>query len=61
MSETMKKKTKTVLEITTTTDDIVIEEDRAEIQTKIDHLEIDKENIQLKIKAEKAKLVILDA
>jgi len=61
MAKTMKKKNKTVLEITTTTDDVVVEEDRAEIQTRIDHYNEDIVNIQTKIDAEQAKIDLLDS
>lgn len=61
MTITYKKKDINTLTVTTTVDEVhVVEEDRAEIQTQLDHLELDKIEIQKKIDAEKAKIAILD-
>ena len=38
----------------------ITEESRAEIQTKIDHMELDKAGIQIEIELLKAKIAILD-
>ncbi|HDY84146.1 hypothetical protein LCGC14_1655740 [marine sediment metagenome] len=66
MSETYKKKDKDTLTVTRTTDEThIVEEDRAEIQTKLDHLELDAAqsviDYQAKIDILKDKLAILDA
>ena len=61
MSETYAKKDQNTLTVTRTTDEThITEEDRAEIQTKIDHLELDKSELQKKIDALKDKIAILD-
>jgi len=61
MSTTYTKKNKNILTATTITNEThIVEEDRAEIQTEIDHLEIDKVELQKKIDIEKAKIAILD-
>ena len=61
MAKTYEKKNKNILTVTNIiTETHIIEEDRAEIQTKIDHLEIDKVELQKKIDEEKAKIAILD-
>ena len=66
MSETYKKKNKNTLTVTQTTDEThIVEEDRAEIQTQLDHLELDAAqsiiDFQKKIDILKAKIAILDA
>ena len=62
MTETYKKIDKDTLEVTRIANEThITEEDRAEIQTQIDHLEIDKVEIQKKIEALKEKIAILDA
>ena len=59
--KTYKKKNKDTLIVTNTiTETHITEEDRAEIQTKIDHFEIDKAELQKKIDGEKVKIAILD-
>ena len=65
MSETYKKKNKNTLTITLTTDEThITEEDRAEIQTQLDHLELEAAqsviDYQVKIDILKAKIAILD-
>ena len=66
MSETYEKKDKDTLTVTRTTDEThIVEEDRAEIQTKFDHLELKAAqsviDYQTKIDILKAKIAILDA
>jgi ribosome-associated translation inhibitor RaiA len=66
MSETYKKKDKNTLEVTRTSEEThIVEEDRAEIQTKLDHLELDAAksavDFQTKIDDLKAKIAILDS
>ncbi len=66
MSETYTKKDKDTLTVTRTTDEThITEEDRAEIQTQLDHAELDMIRLvaeqQKKIDGLKAKLAILDA
>jgi len=66
MSETYKKKNKNTLEVTRITDEThITEEDRAEIQTKLDHLELGAAqsviDYKTKIDILKAKIAILDA
>ena len=62
MAKTYGKKDKDTLTVTNIiTETHIIEEDRAEIQTRINHLEIDKGELQKKIDDEKAKIAILDA
>ncbi len=66
MTEKYKKKDKDTLTVTRTTDEThIVEEDRAEIQTKLDHLELDAAqsviDYQAKIDILKDKLAILDA
>ncbi len=59
--KTYEKKTKNILKVIDTTNERhETEETRAEIQTKIDHLEINKTELQKQIGIEKAKLAILD-
>lgn len=65
MTETYAKKDKDTLTVTKTTEEThIVEEDRAEIQTKLDHLELDAAksalDYQTKIDALKAKITILD-
>jgi len=61
MAITYKKKDKDTLTVTLTVVEAhITEEDRAEIQTKIDHFEIDKTELQKKIDELKAKIAILD-
>ena len=66
MTETYKKKDDNTLTVTRTTDEThIIEEDRAEIQTLLDHAEIDmvksQADWQKKIDELKAKIAVLDA
>jgi hypothetical protein len=66
MSETYEKKDKNTLTVTRTTDEThITEEDRAEIQTQLDHAELDmvksQADWQKKIDALKAKIAILDS
>ncbi len=65
MTGTYSKKDKDTLTVTNTTNEThVTEEDRAEIQTKLDHLELDAAqsaiDFKAKIDALKAKIAILD-
>lgn len=61
MSVTYEKKDKNTLIVTRTTDEThITEEDRAEIQTEIDHLELDKVELEKKIDVLKDKIAILD-
>ena len=61
MAETYEKKDINTLTVTKTTNEIhVTEEDRAEIQTKIDHLEFNKVELQKEIDDLKAKIAELD-
>ena len=61
MAETYKKKDANTLTITRTTDEThITEESRTEIQTKLDHLEFDKSELQKKINVLKDKIVVLD-
>ncbi len=66
MTETYNKKDKDTLTVTRITSEThITEENRAEIQTQIDHLELDKAkqqaDIQKKIDELKAKIAVLDA
>ena len=66
MSETYKKKDKNTLTVTLTTGEThITEEDRAEIQTQLDHAEIDMSRLvadqQRKIDGLKAKIAIINA
>jgi hypothetical protein len=66
MSETYKKKDDNTLTVTRTTDEThITEEDKAEIQTLLDHAELDmvksQADWQKKIDALKAKIAVLDA
>lgn len=66
MTETYKKKDDNTLEVTRTTDEThIVEEDRAEIQTLLDHAELDmvksQADWQKKIDALKVKIAVLDA
>ena len=61
MSETYKKKDANTLTVTRTVDEThITEEDRAEIKTELDHLELDKSELQKKINVLKDKIVVLD-
>lgn len=61
MSETYKKKDENTLMVTNIVNEThIIEEDRAEIQTQIDHLEIDKFELEKKIDKLKDKITILN-
>lgn len=56
------KKTKDILKVTDAINEFhETEETRAEIQTKIDHLELDKVELQKEIDEQKIKIAILDA
>ena len=64
--ETYKKKNKDTLKVTRTTDEThIVEEDRAEIQTQLDHLELNAAqpviDFQKRIDILKSKIAILDA
>ncbi len=64
--EKYKKKDKDTLTVTRTTDEThIVDEDRAEIQTQLDHLELDAAqsviDFQKRIDILKAKIAILDA
>ena len=64
--ETYEKKDDNTLTVTRTTDEThITEEDRAEIQTELDHAELDmaqsQKDWQKKIDALKAKIAILDS
>jgi len=66
MTETYVKKDKDILTVTNTTNEThITEEDRAEIQIQIDHLELDKAkqlaDTQKRIDELKAKIAVLDA
>ena len=66
MAETYEKKNKDTLTVTRTTDEThIVEEDRAEIQTQLDHLELDAAqsviDFQVKIDILKTKIAVLDA
>ncbi len=66
MTETYVKKDKDTLTVTRITEEThIVEEDRAEIQTKLDHLELEAAqsviDYQTKIDALKAKIAVLDA
>jgi predicted nucleic acid-binding Zn-ribbon protein len=62
MGITFQKKDKDTLTVTTVTHEThIIEEDRAEIQTQIDHWEDEQVELQKKIDDAKAKIAILDA
>ncbi len=65
MTKTYAKKDKDTLTVTTIADEThIVEEDRAEIQTELDHLELEAAqsaiDFQTKIDALKAKIAILD-
>lgn len=61
MAETYAKKDENTLTVTRKVNEAhITEEDRAEIQTQIDHLELDKIELQKKIDALKAKIAILN-
>jgi len=61
MAEIYKKKDANTLTVTQTVDEThITEEDRAEIQTKLDHLELDKSELQKKIDVLKNKITVLD-
>lgn len=60
--KTYEKKTKDILKVTDTINEFhETEETRAEIQTKIDHLELDKVELQKEIDKQQVKIVILDS
>ncbi len=64
--KTYKKKDEDTLEVTRTSDEThITEENRAEIQTQLDHAELDAAQSQIdwqkKIDALKAKIAILDS
>ncbi|MCK5608890.1 hypothetical protein KAR91_43860 [Candidatus Pacearchaeota archaeon] len=66
MAETYKKKDENTLTVTRTTDEThITEENRTEIQTKLDHLELDKTKVEIdfekKIDSLRNKISILDA
>ncbi len=66
MTETYKKKDDNTLEVTRTTDEThIVEEDRAEIKTQLDHLELEAAqsiiDYQAKIDVLKDKIAVLDA
>ncbi len=62
MSKSYKKIDDKTLEVKTVTNEThIVEEDRAEIQTQIDHWEDDQAELQKKIDDAKAKIAILDA
>ena len=66
MTETYKKKDENTLTVTRTTDEThITEEDKAEIQTELDHLELDAAqsviDYQAKIDILKDKIAILNA
>lgn len=61
MAETYIKKDVNTLTVTKTTNEIhVTEESRAEIQTRLDHLELDKSEMQKDIDELKARIAALD-
>ena len=61
MTETYKKKDANTLTVTRTVDEThITEEGRAEIQTELDHLELDKSELQKKIDVLKDKIAVLD-
>lgn len=65
MTETYAKKDKDTLTVTTVSAEThIVEEDRAEIQTQLDHLELDAAqsviDYQAKIDILKAKIAVLD-
>lgn len=65
MTETYEKKDNNTLTVTRTTDEThIVEEDRAEIQTLLDHAELDMTRLvadqQKKIDRLKAKIAIFD-
>lgn len=61
MTKTYKKKSKDTLEITDTINELHITEiSRADLQTKLDHLELDKTKVQLDIDIVKAMIAIFD-
>jgi len=55
-----KKDANTLIVTHTVSETHISEESRAEIQTKIDHMELDKAKIQIEIELLKAKIAILD-
>ena len=61
MTETYIKKDKDTLTVTKTTNEThIVEEDRVDIQTKLDHKELDKVELQREIDELKAKIAELD-
>lgn len=66
MAETYKKKNDNTLTVTRITDEThIVEEDRAEIQTQLDHLELEAAqsviDFQAKIDILKVKIAVLDS
>lgn len=66
MTKTYKKKDDNTLTVTRTTDEThITEEDRAEIQTQLDHAELDmvksQADWQKKVNELKAKIAVLDS
>ena len=62
MIETYKKKDANTLTVTHTVDEThITEEGRAEIQTELDHLELNKSELQKEIDVLKDKITVLDA
>ena len=61
MTETYAKKDKDILTVTKVVNEThITEENRVEIQTRMDRLELEKIEIQKKIDTEKNKITILD-
>jgi len=61
MTTTYEKKDDNTLTVTRIVSETYItDENRAEIQTEIDHMELDKAKIQIEIELLKAKIAILD-
>ena len=61
MTVTYIKKDDNTLMVTKVTNEThITEEDRAEIQTKIDHLELNKSELQKEIELLKEKIAVLD-
>lgn len=61
MTVTYIKKDDNTLTVTKVTNEThITEEDRAEIQTKIDHLELNKSELQKEIELLKEKIAVLD-
>lgn len=61
MKETYKKKDENILEVTRVENQTkIIEESRDDIQTQIDRLELDKNELQKRIDKAKTKIAMLD-